>query len=242
MYRACTPSESDVPCAGFVTAVPVDQETFEVSGESSRGEHTYRQLRDMILDGRLRKGHPLQELALSKRLKVSRTPVREAISRLLAEGLLSREAGQVPRVRETSTDDFIEILHVRRLLEVEAAGLAATRPDHEEIERLRGSVRGLMNSSQPAPADHTALDDDIHTSIAAMSGSRLLVNLIRDLRLKTRFFGMERIPQRFEPGCEEHLALLDAIDRGDVEESQLAMRKHLDAVRASIIESLQRLF
>ncbi len=209
---------------------------------SSRGEQTYRQLRDMILDGRLHKGDPVQELALSKRLKVSRTPVREAISRLLAEGLLSREPGQVPRVRETSIDDFIEILHVRRILEVEAAGLAAGRPDHAAIEKLRASVQQLMNSPQPKPSDHTSVDDEIHAGIAAMSGSRLLVNLIRDLRLKTRFFGMERIPQRFKPGCEEHLALLDAIDRGDVAASQKAMRTHLDGVRASIMESLQRLF
>jgi DNA-binding GntR family transcriptional regulator len=196
----------------------------------------------MILDGRLRKGDAVQELGLSKKLKVSRTPVREAISRLVAEGLLNRDPGQVPRVRETSIDDFIEILHIRRLLEVEAAGLAASRPDHETISRLRESLNKLTNTPNPSEADHTALDDDIHTSIANMTGSRLLVTMIRDLRMKTRFFGMERIPERFKPGCAEHLALLDAIDRGDVPGSHEAMRKHLDGVRASIMQNLQRLF
>lgn len=209
---------------------------------SRRGESTYRQIRDMILEGALNKGDAIQELALSKRLKVSRTPVREAISRLIAEGLLSREPGQVPRVRETSTDELIEILHVRRILEVECAGLAATRPDHTTLDRLEGAIRGLLDDPQPLASEHASLDDDIHTSIARMSGSKLMVTMIRDLKLKTRFFGMERIPERFRPGCEEHLALLEAIGSGDVTLSQDVMRQHLDSVRQSIITNLQRLF
>ncbi len=75
-----------------------------------------------------------------------------------------------------------------------------------------------------------------------MSGSKLMVSMIRDLRLKTRFFGMERIPERFKPGCEEHLALLDAIESGDAALSQNVMRQHLDGVRQSIIINLERLF
>ena len=209
---------------------------------SNRGEVTYKKLRDMILDGRLHTGEPLQELALSKGLKVSRTPVREAISRLLAEGLVHRDPGQVPRVREISIDDFIEILHVRKVLEVEAAGLAATRPDAELLTALRQRVESLLENQNPPAREHAALDDDIHGAISRMSGSRLLHTLITDLRLKTRFFNMERIPERFVPGCEEHLVLIDAIGGRDVEASQTAMRKHLDGVRRSIIKSLERLF
>ena len=89
---------------------------------STRGQTAYRRLRELILDGSFPPGSPLQENMLAARIGVSRTPVREALAQLISEGLVSRVAGLTPVVRGLSIDDFVEILHLRRLLEVEAAG------------------------------------------------------------------------------------------------------------------------
>ena len=88
------------------------------------GQSAHERLREMILGGELSAGTRLQEKTFADRLGVSRTPVREAIALLISEGLVTRSSGGVPTVNSISITDFMEILHVRRLLECEirAAG------------------------------------------------------------------------------------------------------------------------
>lgn len=196
----------------------------------------------MILSGTLPAGTSLQEKKLAERLGVSRTPVREAIMRLMMEGLVLRAAGLTPVVRQLSVADFIEILHVRRLLEVEAAGRAAEVGGSEEMQAIARRIAEFRDGVEPTPEEHVAVDDRLHLVIANLAGSRLLAELINDLRQKTKIFDMGRIPERFQPGVSEHLEIIDAILNRDVERAQCAMRTHIDNVRASVMAHLHRLF
>ena len=209
---------------------------------STLGDETYLRLRKMILDGVLKPGAAIQENALAKTLKVSRTPVREALGRLASEELITRQSGQPPTVRGVSLQDYIEILHMRRLLEVEAAGLAARKPDMTALARLRADVEGLIATDDPADERHMTIDDNVHSSIAEMSGSGLLQRTIQDLRLKTRIFDLGGIPNRFLSSCQEHLVLLDAIASGDTDAARASMTVHIDNVRESILNDLRQLF
>jgi DNA-binding GntR family transcriptional regulator len=92
------------------------------------------------------------------------------------------------------------------------------------------------------PAEHADLDEEFHTTIARVSGSRLLAELVHNLKLKTRIFDKGFIPERFEPGLTEHLEILDAILARDSIRAETAMRRHLDNVRESILASIQRLY
>src|SRR6056297_250503 len=87
----------------------------------------------MILRGELPSGTQLQERAFAEKLGVSRTPVREAIARLMNEGLVIRAHRGVPTVNRISISEVMEILHVRRLLECEAAKQAASVTSDPEI-------------------------------------------------------------------------------------------------------------
>lgn len=209
---------------------------------STLGDETYLRLRKMILDGVLKPGAAIQENALAKTLKVSRTPVREALGRLASEELITRQSGQPPTVRGVSLQDYIEILHMRRLLEVEAAGLAARKPDMTALARLRADVEELIATDDPADERHMTIDDNVHSSIAEMSGSGLLQRTIQDLRLKTRIFDLGGIPNRFLSSCQEHLVLLDAIASGDTDAARASMTVHIDNVRESILNDLRQLF
>lgn len=209
---------------------------------STLGHSTYERLRDMILSGALPAGTSLQEKKLAERLGVSRTPVREATMRLMMEGLVLRAAGLTPVVRKLSVDDFIEILHVRRLLEVEAAGRAAEKGGSDDLREIAARIAEFRDGLEPTPEEHVTVDDRLHQVIADLAGSRLLAELISDLRQKTKIFDMGRVPERFQPGVLEHLEIIDAILNRDVERAQSAMRTHIDNVRASVMAHLRRLF
>jgi DNA-binding GntR family transcriptional regulator len=211
------------------------------AGPSNLGRSTYERLRDMILNGELPTGAPLQEKRLADRLGVSRTPVREAITRLASDGLVMRTGGLTPFVRRMSVDDFIEILHVRRLLEEDAAGRAAAFPGDAELGVLRERFADFLAGPAPDAARHMAADDALHNRLAHLAGSRLLMSLIADLRAKTRIFDTGRVPERLRPGAEEHIAIIEAVLDGDAEAARRAMRAHIDNVRASVLGHLNRL-
>jgi DNA-binding GntR family transcriptional regulator len=208
---------------------------------STRGQTAYRRLRELILDGSFPPGSPLQENMLAARIGVSRTPVREALAQLISEGLVSRVAGLTPVVRGLSIDDFVEILHLRRLLEVEAAGRAAASGKIADLPAIRERLLAFLDGEQPTTDEHMAIDDRLHGIVAALSGSNLLAQFVRDLRLRTKVFDKGRLPERFVPGCREHIAIIDAVVSGDVQAAETAMRTHLDNVRESIMTYLKRL-
>ena len=211
-------------------------------GAARVGGATFERLRDMILAGTLPTGTPLQEKRLTETLAVSRTPVREAIVRLISEGLVAREGGMVPVVRRLSIDDFIEILHVRRLLEVEAAGRAAERGSVPELIALRDKFARYRDDANSDYLEQLETDESLHGLLAKQAGSRLLADMIRELRMKTRIFNAARVPDRLRAGSIEHIEIIDAVAAGDVERAKEAMRAHIDNVRSSVISHLRRLF
>lgn len=191
-----------------------------------------------MLNGALPAGTGLQERRLAEILDISRTPIREALRRLEAEGFISRQSGRLLVVKEYGVREFIEILHVRQVIEAETAGLAARRPPLAELAELRTMVRNLMTATEPSVTDHREVDDQLHSLIASSSGSHTMATMIRDLRRKTRIFNFKRMPERFEPGCHEHLAIIDVIMDGDEAGARAAMCLHINNVKQSIIRKL----
>lgn len=211
--------------------------------QQTLGESAHERLRTMILSGELPAGARLQEKSLAERLGVSRTPVREAVARLSSEGLVTRQAGGGLTVNRLSINEVMEILHVRRLLECEAARQAAmVETPREPLLALRERVVGFLGPQRPDRLEHARFDEELHAHIARASGSALLTELVVGLKQKTRVFDKGSIPERFEPGCHEHIALIDAILSRDPEAAEKAMRTHLENVRAAILNHIYRLF
>lgn len=207
-------------------------------GNRSLSELAYEKLLDMLLSGELAAGVVLQERKLADSLNISRTPVREALNHLEAEGLVSRDVGRLMTVSRISVQNYIEILQVRKLLETEAAGLAAGYIEQTTAENIRNEIRKLMDTPNPTAAHHWAVDDLVHSTIAEAAGNKLLSDMIRDLRRRTHLFNTRRIPSRLKPGGNEHLALIDAILIGDAAKARALMTEHLDNVRLAIIDQL----
>ncbi len=207
------------------------------------GDATFKRLKAMILDGTLEPGTRLSEKKFADHLGVSRTPVREAIGQLVSEGLAKRSAGSAPVVSSVSLNEIMEILHVRSLLECEAARKAASSgKSTAELSDIRNKMQGFIDGPRPTAAEHSALDMRLHFILAEMAGSNLLLELIESLKVKTGMYDQGSIPDRLVPGCEEHIALIDAVIAGEPEAASAAMKLHLSNVRKSIISHIYHPF
>ena len=207
------------------------------------GDATFKRLKAMILDGTLEPGTRLSEKKFADHLGVSRTPVREAIGQLVSEGLAKRIAGSAPVVSSVSLNEIMEILHVRSLLECEAARKAASSgKSTTELSDIRNKMQGFIDGPRPTAAEHSALDMRLHFILAEMAGSNLLLELIESLKVKTGMYDQGSIPDRLVPGCEEHIALIDAVIAKEPEAASAAMKLHLSNVRESIISHIYHPF
>jgi DNA-binding GntR family transcriptional regulator len=207
------------------------------------GDTTFRRLKAMILDGTLEPGTRLSEKKFADHLGVSRTPVREAIGQLVSEGLAKRSAGSAPVVSSVSLNEIMEILHVRSLLECEAARKAASSGKPvAELEEIMHKMKGFIDGPRPSAAEHSMLDMRLHFILAEMAGSKLLLELIEGLKVKTGMYDQGSIPDRLVPGCEEHITLIKAVIAQNPDAASAAMKLHLSNVRESIISHIYHPF
>ncbi len=205
---------------------------------SSLSEQAYARILELILGGRIPPGTILQERKLAEMLSMSRTPLREALRLLEAERMITRTHGRAPVVSHVGIENFVFILDMRRILEVEAAGRATGRIPPEEATRVIAAIDELVGIEHPTPAQHWAVDDLVHGTIADAAGNPLIAATIRDLRRRTHLFNTARIPKRLMPGASEHLNMINAVTGSDPELSRQIMGRHLDNVREAIIEYL----
>ncbi|MDB5536907.1 MAG: DNA-binding transcriptional regulator, GntR family [Devosia sp.] len=201
-------------------------------------EQVYEQLIDILIRGELRPGDVIVERRMAERLNASRTPVREALGRLEAEGLVYKQPSRGVTVSPFSTEAFVELLNVRQLLESEAARLAAGRIDKGRVEAIRAALIELGTRSNPTLSEIWDVDDILHGEIANAAGNSLLTGMIRDLRRRTHVFNAYRNPATHKFGVDENLALLDAVVSGDQERARGAMAEHIESVKVAIIDRL----
>lgn len=205
----------------------------------------YRQLEDMIFSGELKGGDVLTERRLSEKLKISRTPLRDAFLVLEGTGLLRRRGARQLEVRQLSVTEYIHNLNVRRLLEPEAARLSVSRIDKKVLAQISQRLYRLLEMSTRGELfdemEPRRVDDDLHNTIVTAADNPELASIVQDLRRRTRIFDLQRMPERFEDTCREHLEIVDAVASGNGDKAAAAMAKHIDNVKAGIVRRIQQL-
>jgi DNA-binding GntR family transcriptional regulator len=204
---------------------------------SNLGEQVYEHLREQILSRQFPGGIELPEGRLAEHLQVSRTPMREALVRLVGEGLLERSAERAYRVREVSTREYFECMQLREILECYAIDQAIATVRDEDLSSLRAELRSLSDSIED-DMPHRRFENRFHSFFALTAGDATLADTITRMRVIARLF---RISSRFHRKPEfdsEHLAIIEAVERRDASAAKAAMRAHLrnlqDAVRQAI--------
>jgi DNA-binding GntR family transcriptional regulator len=203
------------------------------------GDQAYEHLRDLILSRQIPGGTEVPEGRLAEHLKVSRTPMREALVRLVGEGLLERATDRAYRVRSVSTREFFECMQLREILECHAIEKAVPVVTDEDLAELRRGLQALGNVGED-DMQHWQFDNRFHSFFARAAGQATLADTITRMRVTARLF---RISSAFHRKGEidgEHLAVLEAVERRDVAAAKAAMLSHLrnlqDDVRRAIAD------
>ena len=207
----------------------------------SLGESVFLRLEEEILDGTLKVGDSLTEIALSKRLGVSRTPLRSALHTLAEEGLVEIVPNKGAVVVGVSTDDLIDIYNIRMRLEGTAASLAAARIDEESLASLKESVELSEFYLTKKDSDHLKeLDSEFHSIIYRASGSRHLCKILSELHRNIRSYRKLSlsVPERLEASVKEHGEILRAIESRDAEKAERLTCEHISAARDNLLETL----
>ena len=169
---------------------------------------------------------------------MSRTPLREALSRLAAEGALS----SVPRlgffVRPLTLEEFEQIYDIRPILDPEALRLAGL-PDSRTIERLEKLNRRLAGVRDPENV--IGLDDEWHLDLIDRCPNRVLIELIQNIILRTRRYelALMRETSNVRRATEDHERILAALRRRDLPAACAALKRNMQTGRAPIVSWLK---
>lgn len=214
------------------------------SGRHDRRKVTdwvYEELKSAIVDLRLAPGDPLREATLADQLGVSKTPIREALTRLEQEGLVETTSFKGAVVTGYSRQDLLEIYELRELLENAAARTAAESmadADRDRLDRICRESRKLKKNHDAAglAALISAFDDVLFEQVR---NSRIRA-LIENLRAHLTRIGhlTAEIPGRIEASVDEHEKIVQAIAARDPELAERQMRAHIRSVRDDQLRAL----
>jgi len=193
-------------------------------------QRVYRHLRTEILEGRLEPGAELGEVALAEQLGVSRGPLREAIGRLAAEGLVTVSPRRGAVVRSLSKEEFLELYQVREALERMAVQLAVPRLTPEQFEELASlNERMAAHAAENEVESFFEANLAFHARLLEAAGNRKLEELYRQLLDQLGRYRLRSLTLRgnLKRSVSEHKAILRAARRGDAERAAELMAGHI---------------
>ena len=195
------------------------------------------QLRERIFAGDLAPGAFLDEVALAEQFKISRTPLREALKVLTAEGLVRHEPRRGCFVNQVTAKDLDEIFPVIALLEGRCAHEAAVNASQADLEALQVLHDKLGRHAKARRInEYYGVNFEIHEAIIALADNRWLAQVIGDLRKIVKLARLQQLhaPGRLDQSLAEHLAVFAALKARDPEGAEAAMRTHLLRQRVAL--------
>jgi DNA-binding GntR family transcriptional regulator len=207
----------------------------------------YEELKNAIVDLRLAPGEPLREATLAERLGVSKTPIREALTRLEQEGLVETTSFKGAVVTGYSRQDLLDIYELRELLEnaaVRAAAQSMSDASRARLDRISRESRRLLGGRDQSAENRGQLAGLLTEFDAVLfdqvRNHRIQV-LIENLRDHLTRIGQltAEIPGRIDASVDEHEKIVEAVAARDPELAEQYMREHIRSVRDAQLRALE---
>ena len=204
-------------------------------------EVVFNTLRQAILKGELKPGEHLMEVELAEKLRVSRTPIREAMRKLESEGFVVMEPRKGAQVANITESDLNDVLEVRIVLENMAIELACQRITEEQMDKLEEAGHVFSSLLEEGSLVELAqADEDFHDLIYRAAGNRRLLQVLNNLREQIYRYRIEYLKEEGtrEQLVDEHRQMTQAIRARDVEKACRLSYEHLENQRNAIIRSI----
>jgi DNA-binding GntR family transcriptional regulator len=207
--------------------------------ELPQGQGAYRRLLEDIRSGALAPGARLRETELADRLGISRTPVREAIRQLEADGLVTHLPRQGATIRRLDHAEVVELYEMRAVLEGTAARLAARAASEIELAELAALNAEL--EAAPAGPQAREVNRQFHRSLLDAARNRFLLKSVSALQKTLLILGPSTLadPSRAAAAVAEHAAVLTALRARDGAAAEAAMRAHVEAALSARIRGMR---
>jgi DNA-binding GntR family transcriptional regulator len=225
-------------------ADPLKKAKSKTRAAENLSARVYNQIKTLILCNEILPGQKLHHQQLSERLGVSRTPVREALTRLVQEGYVSFLPNRGFTCKEIRMQEAEELYGLREALEAFAVEKAIAHLTDTALARLRAKINSYGHDVKNRfTRERLVYDQDVHLAIAELAGNQTLKNMLRHvferIVLKRRTDGLYD-PARGVTAHQEHLRLLDAMERRDAAEAVAILRNHIQAGQKNVMADLKQ--
>lgn len=215
---------------------------FKLEGYELLSQKVYQTLKKEIVKGFLKPGAKLSENKIAKEMYISRTPVREAMRKLVAEGLITTNPNKTMSVSKVSLVDMKEVLLVRGALEGLAASIAAKRISSQEIDKLEKIVKQMsLCVTKKNLSSYCDVDDKFHDLILNVCGNKWIIKIRENLSnfiYRYRVMSLN-IPERLKCSLEEHQAIMESLKKRNSEEVNKLSQIHMENTIINILKNVE---
>ena len=214
------------------------ENNLKIEGYELLSQKVYRALKTEIIKGSLKPGTKLSEGKIAEQMGVSRTPVREALKELAAEGFVKMNPNQAVVVSNASVEDVQEVLQIRGVLEGLAARLATKMISEEEIKELEKYQKQMeYYTKKDDVLAFSEMDAEFHELILNICGNNKLIQIRKNISDQAHRYRIRSlsIPGRLKYSLKEHQEIVEALKRKDAEQADRLSQKHIENVLANIL-------
>lgn len=226
-----------------------DHSTAPASKPIKTGPRVYAEIRRMAMDYRFKPNERINEVELAARLDVSRSPIREALQRLVTEGLITFQSNRGFFCRGFDVEEVVNLSDVRIVLEERSVRLAIQRATDEDLAALVGWWTNTMARADAfSSAELTARDEEFHIRIARLSGNSELARMLEGINTRIHFVRKIEVEKhrRLSTTYTEHSDIARAMVARDADRAARLMHDHIsisvaDAM-STVREGLARIY
>ncbi len=199
----------------------------------SNVDRIYTDLKNMASHFDIKPDEKLNEARMAAQLGASRTPLREALNRLVSEGFLTFSKGRGFSCRSLNVDQILDLYQAREAVEGKIVELAIQRANLSELENIRDSLSSSENHYHEASdaTDLVGIDEQFHMAIAELSQNAELIRILNNLNDRVRFVRTIDLEKRRVVTPQNHMDIINAMIAGDVKGAVHSMQTHI--VRSS---------
>lgn len=222
-----------MPTAG--RAKKTSKHAAQTEDSRTRRQRVVDSIQSLILNGKLKPGEPLRQVALSQQHGVSQTVIRESLQVLEQHGLVTGAGKQGFVVREFGASELMDAYRVREVLEGLAARLCCRKVSRDDVDGLRDLAEQIYASSRKKDrAKRSDLEYTFHQCFLTISGNDTLERICVGYRFVGNLAATERDPDEL---LQEHLAIVEAVANNRPDEAEQLARLHVARTAGSILES-----